>query len=106
AALHFFSHAYADLLHGAQVSELALGLLPRGFRRPALSDQVVNFRPKMKAQFVSYIGRRVGSKQPGVAAPHRNRLHATSSGNGGCVAPSTFATALAYASQVFTSERS
>jgi hypothetical protein len=47
-------------LYRAQVTELAFGFLAGVFGTPALSDEIVNFGPEVKSEFIFDVGGWVG----------------------------------------------
>src|SRR5579863_1571440 len=105
APVHLPSKPLADPLHCDQISKPAFRFLPGGIRLPTLRNQILRLGLDMKAKFIAHVRGYVRPEKTVEAAPNRNRLHLSSSRSGGCTAPSTFATAAAYASHVFTSWR-
>src|SRR5437763_3988176 len=94
-AFRFLCHLLAYPLHGAQVSELALGFFVGIFGTPPLTNEVVGFGFQVEAQLIFHVGGWVGTEESGVTPPERNRCHPISSGIGSCVTPSTLPTAVA-----------
>ena len=100
AAFHVSSHAFADVLHGEDVAELAFGFFAGGFGTPAEADEIFGFGFDVEAQLSLHIRCGIGAEKTVIPPPDRSardsRLaHADCSGTGGCVALRTLATAWA-----------
>ena len=92
---HLFSYLLSDMLHGADITELAFSFLAGGIWRPSATNEIIRLGFKMEAQLIFDIGGGIGAEQTSVASPKWNPLHASSSGELRRVAPSTLATAFA-----------
>src|SRR6185312_12199269 len=95
AAVHFCSYGDADFFESADVAELVFGAPAGCFGGETLRDEVIDVGFEVKAQFVSDVRRGIRPEQTIVAAPERIHVHPISWGDGGRVALSTFATAVA-----------